>query len=109
MHDVRQTVRVTMKNHRVNCKAHGSELPAIACRHLREAGSSASIHVGWVQAEFDPNNRQPGDLMAWCNECQDIYEDGGGWNDASEPFADFRVVCERCFHDLYAAQDRLRK
>ena len=97
-----------MQDRRVKCVAHGQQLPAIACRHLREAGSSASDCVGWVQAEFDPANRQPGDLMAWCNECQKIYESGNGWSDATEPAADFRVVCEQCFHDICAAQQRLR-
>jgi hypothetical protein len=97
-----------MNDQRVKCSAHGLNLPAIACHHLREAGSSASVYVGWVQAQFDPNNRQPGDLMAWCNECDKIYENGGGWNEASESSADFRVICKQCFCDLCVAQKRLR-
>jgi len=83
--------------------------PAIACRHLREAGlSSPAVYVGWVQAEFDPNNREPGDLMAWCNECDKTYESGGGWNEDNEISAGFRVVCEQCFHELFSAQQQLR-
>ena len=100
--------RVVMEDQHVKCNTHGPNLPAIACHHLREAGSSASVYVGWVQAQFDPSNRQPGDLMAWCNECDTAYEKGGGWSEASEPISDFRVVCEQCFHDLCAAQRRLR-
>ena len=97
-----------MQDQRVKCKAHGANLPAIACQHLREAGTSASVYIGWVQAQFDPSNRQPGDLMAWCNECDSAYEKGGGWNEETESVADFRVVCEQCFHDFCATQRRLR-
>ena len=97
-----------MQTERVECRAHGLNLPAIACKHLREAGSFASVHIGWVQADFDPANREPGDLMAWCKQCDQAYEDQGGWNDASEPSADFRVVCEQCFWSFHAAQERIR-
>ena len=97
-----------MQNQRVECGVHGPNMPAIACRHLRDAGSSAAVYIGWVQAEFDPANREPGDLMAWCGECQQVYKDEGGWTEASEPSADFRVACEQCFWRLHAAQERLQ-
>jgi len=97
-----------MRNERVECHVHGSGSPAIACQHLRNAGNSAAIYIGWVQAEFDPANREPGDLMAWCTDCDQAYEDAGGWTEVSEPTADFRVVCEQCFWRFHAAQERLR-
>lgn len=88
----------------IKCDMHGMSLPAIACRHLREAGSTASVYIGWVQAEFDPMNREPGDLWAWCSECDEVYEKAGGWNEVSEICADFLVVCEQCFHGFGDAQ-----
>ena len=96
------------KDCRVKCGTHGLNLPAIACRHLREDRPAAPNFVGWIQAEFDPENREPGDLMVWCAECDRVNEDAGGWHDASEPRADFRVVCEQCFVALCTAQQRLR-
>ncbi len=51
--------------------------------------------IGWVQAEFDPENREPGDLMAWCTDCDKIYNVDGGWNEQND--AHFKVVCELCF------------
>ena len=97
-----------MENDRVECGAHGTTLPAIACQHLRQAGRSPTVYIGWVQAEFDPANREPGDLMAWCNQCHLAYEREGDWTDASEPSVDFRVVCEKCFWGIHTAQQRLR-
>ena len=50
---------------------------------------------GWVQAEFDPENREPGDLMAWCTDCDKVYEQDGGWHERND--SHFKVVCELCF------------
>jgi hypothetical protein len=97
-----------MENERIECATDGANLPAIACQHLRQAGNFPTVYIGWVQAEFDPANRKPGDLMAWCNQCHQAYEREGDWTDTSEPSADFRVVCEQCFWRLHAAQERLR-
>lgn len=58
--------------------------------------------IGWVQAEFDPENREPGDLMAWCNDCDKIYESDGGWNEQND--SHFKVVCELCFHSIKGNQ-----
>jgi hypothetical protein len=97
-----------MSDQRVDCTVHGPNLPAIACQHLCEGGLDASVYIGWVQAQFDPNDRELGDLMAWCGKCDEIYEGEGGWNESSELRAGFRVVCEQCFWGLRAAQDRLQ-
>ena len=51
--------------------------------------------LGWVQAEFNPQQREPGDLMAWCTECQEIYDADNGWNENND--SHFKVVCEQCF------------
>jgi hypothetical protein len=44
--------------------------------------------------------------MAWCAACDEHYEAEGEWNDTSEPFAAFRVVCEQCFWRTHSEQQR---
>jgi hypothetical protein len=96
-----------MLEQHVLCGIHGAGLPAIACQHLRSAGSVPSVYLGWVQAAFDQAVREPGDLMAWCAECHRVYESAGGWNEDSEVAAGFRVICEACFWALAEAQRRV--
>ena len=79
----------------INCKIHGLSDPAILCSHLADSGMAQTKGLGWVQAEFDSGNREPGDLMAWCADCDIVYERDGGWNDKND--SHFKVVCERCF------------
>ena len=79
----------------MTCKIHGNTAPAILCCHLADFDLINGKSLGWVQAEYDPENPQPGDLMAWCSACDEIYEADGGWNDEND--SNFRVVCEVCF------------
>ena len=79
----------------IDCKVHGQTGPAILCNHLAESGMDQHECIGWVQAEFDPKNREPGDLMGWCTDCQKIYDEDGGWNELND--GHFKVVCELCF------------
>ena len=83
----------------VDCSTHGRTGPAILCRHLCDAGTEGDP-AGWVQAAYDRENREPGDLMAWCHACDRAYERFGGWNEDSEPEAAFRVVCSACFEAI---------
>lgn len=77
-------------------------MPAILCQHLIGVERKPATRLGWVQAERNPESRQPGDLMAWCAKCDEHYELEGEWNETSEPFAAFRVVCEKCFWDAHS-------
>jgi len=79
----------------INCKIHGQTEPAILCVHLAKNVIAEGEFIGWVQARFDPKKREPGDLMAWCSECDKIYESDGGWNEQND--SHFKVVCEQCF------------
>ena len=90
----------TRDDRRTNCAVHGRELPAILCRHLVASKGASQDCIGWVQAEWNPESREPGDLMAWCAECHEHYELEGDWTDTTEPFAAFRVVCEMCFWEV---------
>lgn len=60
-----------------------------------------------MQAEIDPENREPGDLMAWCAECHEVYEQDGGWNEQND--SHFKVVCERCFVSIKENQLELQR
>ena len=70
------------------------------CSHLAQEGKSKKL--GWVQAEYDINHREPGDLMAWCNECDKTYELDNGWNDDNDYH--FKVVCFHCFEEINEIQ-----
>ncbi|MEZ5593560.1 MAG: hypothetical protein R3F53_23785 [Gammaproteobacteria bacterium] len=61
--------------------------------------------LGWVQAEIDPENREPGNLMAWCNACDKIYEQDGGWDENND--SHFKVICELCFLAIKEHQQEL--
>ena len=58
-----------------------------------------------MQAEFDSENREPGDLMAWCSECDKTYETDGGWNRQND--SHFKVVCELCFLSIKENQRQI--
>lgn len=86
----------------INCNKHGHTQPAILCSHLVKDGYELKNKLGWVQAEYDPSNIEPGDLMAWCNDCDEIYENEGGWNDNNDDH--FSVVCQHCFLEIQEIQ-----
>ena len=86
----------------MECKTHGHTNPAILCNHVVETGMDKNVRIGWVQAEFDRENREPGDLMAWCNNCDKIYETDGGWNETNDTH--FKVVCDLCFLTIQKIQ-----
>ena len=87
----------------MQCRVHGETGPAILCSHLAEAGASGEKQLGWVQAQYDPQNREPGDLMAWCLSCHKTYEKDGGWNQEND-FV-LKVVCQKCFSAIKLQQN----
>ena len=40
------------------------------------------------------------DLSAWCNECEIVRIEKGGWNDESEDFANIKLICEECYFEM---------
>jgi hypothetical protein len=97
-----------MSDFGVHCHEHGQRLAAIACEHLREASRDCPKYVGWVQAEWDPDSTDPGNLMAWCAECQRVYDRDGGWTEVNEVLGGFRVICDLCFWRIHDLQVSLR-
>jgi hypothetical protein len=84
----------------VECHAHGRTEAAFVCWHL--AGAKDGPILGFHQADIDLEHRERGDLNGWCDDCDHVYTSEGGWNDASEGFADVTLVCSACFFDLRA-------
>lgn len=84
----------------VDCPTHGHTDVAFVCGHLVRAKTGPA--VGFHQADFDPENRDWGDLNGWCDQCDAIHLAEGEWNEASEAFAGVTLVCSACFFDLKA-------
>lgn len=94
-----------MSDKKIECGNHGFQEAAFVCMHLLRNGKEKP--VGFYQAEVDPNNREWGDLNAWCKECEDVLEREGEWNDESEAFANIHLVCGECFEEMKKIQNKL--
>lgn len=82
----------------ISCPTHGTQQRrAIVCRHLVESLSSKEI-VGLFIPREDISINEPHE--AWCDECEIVLDEEKGWNDKSESFADFKVVCEKCYDNI---------
>lgn len=73
----------------VECGTHGSSPGALVCVHLLQAHERV---VGFVE-----NSSEPSDLQAWCDECEEQFEQEGSLTDAFQEFCDVRLVCEFCY------------
>jgi hypothetical protein len=40
------------------------------------------------------------DFQAWCDECEAVSQNEGGWNDKSMEFTNIKVVCEKCYFEM---------
>jgi hypothetical protein len=81
-------------DNKVQCGVHGKSSATFICHHLSE-GEKLGFNVG-----FDPN--EPDDLYpdAWCDQCDEVLEQEGEWNDKSEAFADIKLVCAGCYCEI---------
>lgn len=46
-----------------------------------------------VQTEEDP-------AQAWCEACQAVIDEDRGWSDRASDFADWKLICGRCFTSI---------
>jgi hypothetical protein len=51
--------------------------------------------VGFVE-----NSSDPGDLQAWCQACENLFETEDGLTEAFRAFNDFAVVCDLCYQEM---------
>ena len=78
----------------IECNEHGNTKVAFVCHHLLSGEC-----VGWNEPEEydeDPDDEFAGCINAWCDECENVANAGGGWNDETEAFADIQLICENC-------------
>ena len=75
----------------MECILHGKQKPAFICKHLQYGEG-----LGFHQPIETPKEDWPFQ-NAWCDECNTIFLEEGGWNDRSEAFAGIMAICEGCF------------
>ena len=80
-------------NKKVGCEIHGESDATFICHHLI-GGEKLGFNLG-----LDPEN--PSDLYpdAWCDKCEQVRNEEGGWNHRSEGFADIKVLCAQCYEN----------
>lgn len=86
------------KDSKVECETHGLNPPAFVCAHI-----ASNVSEGF----FEPDEESDSDWeseenfkIAWCDRCDEILMKEGEWNDTSESFAQFTLICEGCFNVL---------
>jgi len=87
-----------IKDKYVECSAHEYRRRAFVCRHLNPV-----TKVGFQEAfeTFeDMELSDKDDFQAWCNECENVRQKEGEWNDNSMAFANIKVVCEQCYFEI---------
>jgi hypothetical protein len=81
---------------RVQCGEHGDCPAAFVCQHLVHGSG-----LGFVEPDQEAiSEDEPDERCAWCSECERVRAQQGGWNDVSEGFAQFMLVCDVCFEDF---------
>lgn len=82
----------------VKCGKHNYGRRAFVCQHLNKTYKTGfeeafETHEG-MELEMDD------DLQAWCDECEEVREREGEWNDVAMKFADIKLVCEHCYFEM---------
>jgi hypothetical protein len=79
---------------KVQCSIHGANEATFMCKHLVE-GEKQGFNLG-----YDPENPDSLYPDAWCDQCEDVLDAEGEWNDKSETFADIKVLCSQCYEEI---------
>ena len=82
----------------VACDEHGSGFSTYVCGHL--ASETATT---WVSAEPDESNRWPD---AWCESCNQTFEQDGEWNDSNQHILQGELLCHRCYEKARTAASK---
>ena len=84
----------------MECPHHGLRRPTFICRHLHHGRG-----LGFNQPIEPPDPEWPFE-NAWCDACDRILREEGEWNDKSENFARIMAICEGCFCEIKARNQR---
>jgi hypothetical protein len=93
-----------IKDKYVQCGDHDYQRLAFVCRHLNH-----STKVGFHEAFETSEGMELGeddDFQAWCDECEIVRQQEGEWNEQSMACAQIRIVCEKCYFDMKALNER---
>ena len=85
-----------LPNQDITCGKHGQQRTAIVCRHLMEGtlrGFEESIPT-YRHMQFED---EEDDFTAWCDQCEQLRQRDGGWNDDNFLPENFAAVCEECY------------
>src|SRR5688572_19015671 len=75
----------------IECGEHGQREATFVCQHLLK-GQGLGFHYG--VGEDDPDPLFPD---AWCDACDVVCQQEGGWNERSERAAGIKVLCSACY------------
>jgi hypothetical protein len=78
----------------IECERHGPSYATFLCHHLLRGEG-----LGFV-VSYDPEYPDDPRPEAWCAECDQVLLEEGEWNDRSEGFADFKVLCANCYDEV---------
>ena len=81
----------------VDCEKHGRGIAAVVCRYLCD---ETDMPKGFIE-----NSSEPGDLQAWCFQCEAFFESEGEMTAAFRQFNDMALVCEACYGTIRALHD----
>ncbi|MFT3911494.1 MAG: hypothetical protein QM737_18870 [Ferruginibacter sp.] len=87
-----------IKDKFVQCTKHEYARRAFVCQHLNH-----ETKVGFEEAFETFENmelNEEDDFQAWCDECEIIRQQKGGWNDESMASAKIKIVCEKCYFNM---------
>jgi hypothetical protein len=75
----------------IECSEHGKREATFVCQHSPK-GEGLGFHQGF--GADDPDALFPD---AWCDACEAIRQEEGGWNARSESVAAIKVLCSGCY------------
>jgi hypothetical protein len=73
----------------LNCEVHGSAFSTYICDHL-----FASPNQKWFSGAVSDSDPWPD---AWCEQCNELFDQQGEWNDKNSGGLKARVLCHHCY------------
>lgn len=81
----------------IECAEHGTGRATFVCQHFANGGRDLGFH--WGHSEDDPDGLWPD---AWCDACEAVLVEEGGWNERAEASAAIRLLCDACYEHVRA-------
>jgi hypothetical protein len=87
-----------IKDKYIECRAHDKQRTAFVCKHLL-LPSKVGFNEAFETSE-DMELADDDDFQAWCDECEEVRQKEGEWNETSMAFAEIKLVCEKCYFEM---------